>query len=726
VSVPAPFSIASGASFSLLPGQPQEVVVKFSSATPGSFSKSISISSNAGSKTITATGIAHKVSFSPAQLDFGSGLLVLREQCNNMDVCGLRTEKVGLPIEKSLTVKNEGSVAVTLTLSTSAPYKIVSVLPTLSPGQSAQVTVRFDPSESGSFTGIVQVGINGGQGSVTSPPLVGVAHKVEIDPAVLNFRLIFTGRAGTLPFTVKNQGVTSVALTASTDGPFSIIGGNSFALAPSESRQITVQFSPTRSGDFTGSLRLSVGAATTVVPIAATSRTVAEFLQMLSNLNDPMSSVGNYYSMLYVENAGYQLDMILAGFARLTEEDLNNWLNSAPSLADSGAMPDPQLVEALLVLDSIGAETIVGWLSQLAQAVQENHFDEVYDNLLTQGFSQVEQAFMVLLGTSNGSEVRGFFLQLVQSEQQQPGGGWRDLLKALVSIYVNGESWMGELDNALSFWSPLLPTLCNGATCAAPEANPIDNAYKQIYELMHNIIMNPRVGNKQLILKRFQAFFSWVPGNGDPAEVSFGTLQVAINAGAAGWIVLGPVNNEGRLLRPGNANAFLLIRSPEPVETERGVQKNILAIVRGDACTRCDTEQNRQDIMSWLVDVVNFLINTTPESVGAQMGDQRVVVLAFTRSTNNVERLLESLVQSTYYNSLLKVISDQVLALTGLPIFFIWRSCTTSECAVYYDCTNDCKDQNGNPVSSKLLIALSCSIIGRECVPPTRKPKGLP
>ncbi|MEM2592412.1 MAG: choice-of-anchor D domain-containing protein [Thermofilaceae archaeon] len=445
VSVPAPFSIASGASFSLLPGQPQEVVVKFSSATPGSFSKSISISSNAGSKTITATGIAHKVSFSPAQLDFGSGLLVLREQCNNMDVCGLRTEKVGLPIEKSLTVKNEGSVAVTLTLSTSAPYKIVSVLPTLSPGQSAQVTVRFDPSESGSFTGAVQVGINGGQGSVTSPPLVGVVHKVEIDPAVLNFRLIFTGRAGTLPFTVKNQGVTSVALTASTDGPFSIIGGNSFALAPSESRQITVQFSPTRSGDFMGSLRLSVGAATTVVPIAATSRTVAEFLQMLSNLNDPMSSVGNYYSMLYVENAGYQLDMILAGFARLTEEDLNNWLNSAPSLADSGAMPDPQLVEALLVLDSIGAETIVGWLSQLAQAVQENHFDEVYDNLLTQGFSQVEQAFMVLLGTSNGSEVRGFFLQLVQSEQQQPGGGWRDLLKALVSMSMENLGWESSI-----------------------------------------------------------------------------------------------------------------------------------------------------------------------------------------------------------------------------------------------------------------------------------------
>ncbi|MCS7198224.1 MAG: hypothetical protein NZ930_06065 [Candidatus Bipolaricaulota bacterium] len=61
----------------------------------------------------------------------------------------------------------------TLTLSTSAPYRVVSALPTLSPGQSGQVVVKFDPSESGTFTGAVQVGISGGQGSVTSPLLVG-------------------------------------------------------------------------------------------------------------------------------------------------------------------------------------------------------------------------------------------------------------------------------------------------------------------------------------------------------------------------------------------------------------------------------------------------------------------------------------------------------------------------------------------------------------------------
>ncbi|MCS7197339.1 MAG: choice-of-anchor D domain-containing protein [Candidatus Bipolaricaulota bacterium] len=164
VSVSAPFSIASGASFNLLPGQPQEVVVRFSSANPGSFSRSVSISSNGGNQTITATSVAHKISFSPAQVDFGSGLLVLREQCNQMGACGLGTEKVGLPIEKTLTVKNEGTVSVTLTLSTSAPYRVVSALPTLSPGQSGQVTLRFDPNESGNFTGMCRWGLVAGRG----------------------------------------------------------------------------------------------------------------------------------------------------------------------------------------------------------------------------------------------------------------------------------------------------------------------------------------------------------------------------------------------------------------------------------------------------------------------------------------------------------------------------------------------------------------------------------
>jgi hypothetical protein len=362
VSAPAPFSIVSGASFSLLPGQPQEVVVRFSSGTAGSFSKSVSISSNGGSATVTATGVAHKVSFSPAQVDFGSGLFVLREQCDDTGGCKLRTEKVGLPIEKQLTVKNEGTVSVTLTLSTAAPYKIVSVLPTLSPGQSGQVTLRFDPNESGTFTGAVQVGINGGQGSVTAP-LVGTAHKIEIDPAVLDFGIVFVGSTAERKLTVKNQGVTTVTLevpntTQNTASPFRIMvesmPGSPLVLGSGESTGVPVQFSATTSGQFTGTARLIINNSFNLeVPLTARAVTFEEFLQLFGTLFVPGTP------NLFFD--GFEgLNISLADFQRLAQELLTRQLQPAT--------PTPQDLEIAQALEELKV-----WLDtpEFEQKVQE-------------------------------------------------------------------------------------------------------------------------------------------------------------------------------------------------------------------------------------------------------------------------------------------------------------------------------------------------------------------
>ncbi len=58
VSVPAPFSIVSGGSFSLAPGQPQEVVVRFTPAASGVFSQSATITSNGGNTAVSLTARA--------------------------------------------------------------------------------------------------------------------------------------------------------------------------------------------------------------------------------------------------------------------------------------------------------------------------------------------------------------------------------------------------------------------------------------------------------------------------------------------------------------------------------------------------------------------------------------------------------------------------------------------------------------------------------------------
>jgi hypothetical protein len=55
VTVSTPFSIVSGGSFSLLPGQPQEVVIRFTPATSGTFSQSATISSNGGNTAVSLT-----------------------------------------------------------------------------------------------------------------------------------------------------------------------------------------------------------------------------------------------------------------------------------------------------------------------------------------------------------------------------------------------------------------------------------------------------------------------------------------------------------------------------------------------------------------------------------------------------------------------------------------------------------------------------------------------
>jgi hypothetical protein len=408
VSAPAPFSIVSGASFSLLPGQPQEVVVRFSSGTAGSFSKSVSISSNGGSATVTATGVAHKVSFSPAPLDFGSGLLVMREQCNKMGTCGLGTEKVGLPIEKQLTVKNEGTVAVSLTLSTAAPYKIVSVPPTLSPGQSAQVTLRFDPTESGSFSGNVQVGINGGQGSVTAP-LVGTAHKIEVSPPQIGFGLLLLSDSSEPTYkeqqlTVKNQGVTTVSVTASVSEPFRITTGNSFALAPAASSEVTVRFDPPAPGEFQGAVKLTVGQLTIEIPAKASAMNEQDFLQMLAEL----SQIRELDTVI----PGRHMDIALLGAENLTATDLQALLRLTENQDWGSMIPDQTgnwlldlfisyLISATLELffrtPQFDIGLVIADLKTLAE-INPEHFHSNYRAWVTDPDPEHHNAFKAFVG----------------------------------------------------------------------------------------------------------------------------------------------------------------------------------------------------------------------------------------------------------------------------------------------------------------------------------------
>ncbi len=440
VSVPAPFSIVSGGSFSLLPGQPQDVVVRFSSATAGSFSSSLTISSNGGNATVTATSVAHKVTFSPATLDFGSGLFVMREQCNQMGMCGPHTEKVGLPIEKQLTVKNEGTVSVTLTLSTAWPYKVVSVPPTLSPGQSAQVTLRFDPSESGSFSGTVQVGISEGQGSVTAP-LVGTAHKIEIDPAELDFIIVFLGSSRVRKLTVKNQGVTTVPLTFSVSGPYSFESSNSFTLTPSQSQDVRIRFTPSSSGVFSSTVRLGSGTSFIEVPAVGEAMTKEEYRQKLlqaynqqrqqcyadpvtrSTTFDGDCGIGVFRAAISDRD-----EFLLVGFNEITPDMLINIEAMAGNYVD---VPEAvierliELTELFAEFDNLDPNLVASWWQRLRDALAADRFDEEYSVLLqdTQ-FAHYHQLLGRLLETTDIGQIKAFLQGFVVTAEPSQERGW--------------------------------------------------------------------------------------------------------------------------------------------------------------------------------------------------------------------------------------------------------------------------------------------------------------
>lgn len=396
ISAPAPFSIVSGGSFSLLPGQPQQVTVRFSSAIAGSFSQNLTITSNAGTRPMPVSGVAHKVTFSPTTLSFGEGMFVVTEQCGGeTGECAPYTKKVGLPLQSKLVVKNEGSVAMTLNLSASAPFYLLSGgALTLAAGQSAEVAVRFDPTDSGIFTGAITATLQNGQGSLTSGPLTGTAHKIRVSPTALNFFALVEGPPITQKLTIANQGITTPSLTITTSEPFSV-DASSFTLATGESRDMKVQFSPTTSGEFSSTISIKLGQVHTLgqmqaafsVPVQGKSLTEAEFFQWLSERSQegPIDATISVTSDLLAH---------LLHTRDLTPEAIQSLLHLAEtgdwdSLLPGGAVPEQwwlrfiQLVYEFLTRGGGQAkQSVLNSLQTLARSLAEGSFNAAYAGLL--------------------------------------------------------------------------------------------------------------------------------------------------------------------------------------------------------------------------------------------------------------------------------------------------------------------------------------------------------
>lgn len=251
-SVSAPFSIVTGANFTLGPGASTTVQVRFAPAAAGIATTNLSIGGDPDGTILvglTGTGViasAGNLTVSPSTtVNYGN-------------------VQLGANASQNFLVQNTGGTAITGTAVAVAPFSVTSNANfTVNPGASVTVAVRYTPSALGvangnvKFTGdpdgnitvnLTGTGVNSPGNLITTP---------DISPGI-DMGLVPTDSTSEFSFTVTNNGGQAITGNASTSGaPFSISAGASYTLSAGQSATVKVLFTPTDTIDFSGVLTLT-------------------------------------------------------------------------------------------------------------------------------------------------------------------------------------------------------------------------------------------------------------------------------------------------------------------------------------------------------------------------------------------------------------------------------------------------------------------------------------
>ena len=237
-----PVTIAAGktATFSVL----------FAPTTAGSLNGSVSISSNASNSptavALSGTGVAATVTVSatPSSLSFGS-------------------VNAGSSSAKSVTLTNGGNTNVTISqISVNAKDVTASGITapmTLTPGQTAALSLTFSPTAAETVTGNVTV--TNSQGSSTVIPVngTGVQAAMSVTPASVSFGNVTVGSPNSQTIQLSNTGTGVLTITqlSVTGSGFSTSTVNlPLSLNPGASTTFNTQFAPQAAGSASGSVSL--------------------------------------------------------------------------------------------------------------------------------------------------------------------------------------------------------------------------------------------------------------------------------------------------------------------------------------------------------------------------------------------------------------------------------------------------------------------------------------
>jgi hypothetical protein len=253
------FSIVSGGgSYNLSPGGTRNVVVRFSPNQSGSHTGSLSITHNAGNQSspvpvpLSGNGVATiNISVNPTSINFGN-------------------VNIGQNSDQTVTITNglnsTGNLIGEISISGNG-FSIVSGGGSynLSPGGTRNVVVRFSPNQSGSHTGSLSITHNAGNQSSPVPvPLSGNGVEtinITVSPISLNFGNVIIGRnkEGSIIITngPNSTGNLIGNISVGGNGLSLVSGGGNYNLASGQSHSATVRFSPTDSGQNSGTLTIT-------------------------------------------------------------------------------------------------------------------------------------------------------------------------------------------------------------------------------------------------------------------------------------------------------------------------------------------------------------------------------------------------------------------------------------------------------------------------------------
>jgi len=229
------FSFVGSSSFSVAADQTEELLIRFSSSGPGTYSCNLT-STDEGCSSVLAMGevVAPPVcDVSPLYLDFGSVVL-------------------GESVDGEVTVTNRGGSVLTGTLSADCDlFAVIDVDPSyvLGPNSFKTFTLRYTALIEGVSTCVLEVGDDCTDvqltGSGNGPP----EPVCEVSRTEIRFEPVQIGESISARFELENVGEGVLTGSVSLDcAAFSFQGDPSYALAAGEAREFEIRFEPVAIG----------------------------------------------------------------------------------------------------------------------------------------------------------------------------------------------------------------------------------------------------------------------------------------------------------------------------------------------------------------------------------------------------------------------------------------------------------------------------------------------